>query len=463
MVVQKIKDLAAIAFYKRLCKKNNQLSYSYWDMAINGRNHLVVGGCDCIELADIYGTPLHLVNLEQLKKNYDGFLYCFKQIYPNTEVFYSYKTNPVPKILKILHKFGAGAEVISHFELWLALKLGVPSEKIIYNGPCKTEESLNVAIANRIKLINIDGMGEIEIIDRLAKRYGHKQQVGVRVITSVGWGSQFGLSIKTGAAFRSFEHLAKLQNVIPCGLHIHLGTGIKNIRTYLQAIKEVLDLSVLLKSKLRIPIKYFDFGGGFPVPTVKKYSDLDRRLLLNNLPAKPPSASNSLSMSEFGAEIIKLFKKYYPSEVSDLPTIIFEPGRAITSASQTLLLKVVAIKPGENGLKNVIVDGGKNIAIPTSWEYHEVFAASKMNAPLNGYYRIFGPLCHPDDILFPAKSLPKLEPGDILAVMDAGAYFIPNQRNFSFPRPAVVLVEDGHHELIRERESFENIVALDRL
>jgi diaminopimelate decarboxylase len=463
MVVQKIKDLAAIAFYKRLCKKNSQLSCGHWDMAINGRDHLVIGGCDCTELTHIYGTPLHLVSLERLKKNYESFLYCFKQAYPDTEVFYSYKTNPVPKVLKILNEFGAGAEVISHFELWLALKLGVPSEKIIYNGPCKTEESLDMAIANRIKLINIDGMGEIEIIDRLAKRYGHKQQVGVRVITSVGWGSQFGLSIKTGAAFRAFERLAKLQNVIPCGLHIHLGTGIKNIRTYLQAIKEVLDLSIFIRKKLGINIKYFDFGGGFGVPTVQKYSDLDYRVLANNLPARSPNASSSPSLSEYGIAIIELFKKYYPSGLNDLPTLIFEPGRAITSSSQSLLLKVITIKPAENGLKNIIVDGGKNIAIPTSWEYHEVFAASKMNAPLNGYYRIFGPLCHPDDILFPAKSLPKLEPGDILAVMDAGAYFIPNQRNFSFPRPAVVLVEDGRHELIRERESFENIVALDRL
>lgn len=434
-----------------------------WGTASGPDGHLTIQGCDTVALTKKYGTPLYVVDKRKLEKDYLNFYSSFHSLYPHIEISYSYKTNPLPGVIKILHQLGAGAEVISHFELWLALRLGVPPEKIIYNGPCKTEDSLDVAVSNKIKLINIDGMAEIETIDRLARQHGHRQQVGVRVVTSVGWASQFGFSIKNGDALDAFQRLIKLDNVIPCGLHVHLGTGIKNVGTYLRAIREVLDLSQFLRRELGITIRYFDFGGGFGVPTVKHYSGLDNRLFAKNLPAIPPDVKAAESISDYASSIIELFREYYPAELDEHPTIIFEPGRAITSSAQSLLLKVIAIKPGGNGVRNMIVDGGKNIAIPTSWEYHEVFAASKVNSPSTNLYQIFGPLCHPADILFPVKRLPELAPGDILAIMDAGAYFVPNQRNFSFPRPSVVLVGNGSHKIIRERESFENIIALDKL
>lgn len=434
-----------------------------WGTALGQSGHLTIQDCDTVALTKEHGTPLYVIDRKRLEKDYLNFYRSFSSLYPHIEVSYSYKTNPLPGVIEILHELGAGAEVISHFELWLAIKLGVPPEKIIFNGPCKTEESLKIAVFHRIKLINIDGVAEIETIDRLARQYGHEQQVGIRVVTSVGWSSQFGFNIKNGAAFDAFQRLAGHDSLIPCALHFHLGTGIKDVATYLQAIKEVLDFSKVLMKRLGITIKYFDFGGGFGVPTVKHYSGLDYRLFGRNLPALPPDISNSPVLSDYSSAITRLFRKYYPETNDEQPTIIFEPGRAVTSSAQSLLLKVVAIKSGESGVTNVIVDGGKNIAIPTSWEYHEIFVASKIKTPPTRLYRIFGPLCHPSDVLFPVKKLPELEPGDILAIMDAGAYFVPNQRNFSFPRPSVVMVENGRHKVIRERESFENIIALDKL
>jgi diaminopimelate decarboxylase len=145
------------------------------------------------------------------------------------------------------------------------------------------------------------------------------------------------------------------------------------------------------------------------------------------------------------------------------PTIIFEPGRAITSSAQVLLLEVLAVKKGVDKVDAVILNGGKNITMPLGYEYREIFAASKMMEPLDRYYNLFGPLCHPGDVLFRCKMLPKLEPGDILAVMDAGAYFVPNQMNFSNPRPAAVMVDSGREELIRKHESFDDMVARDVL
>ena len=106
--------------------------------------------------------------------------------------------------------------------------------------------------------------------------------------------------------------------------------------------------------------------------------------------------------------------------------------------------------------------GGKNLALPTGYEYHEILPASRMDEPLDGNVDFYGPLCHPGDVLFVEKPFPLVEPGDLVAVMDAGAYFVPNQMNFSNPRPAAVIVRDGKSRLIRSRESFEDIVRLDQ-
>ncbi len=456
--------LQGIHFFGReiIRHQDRQSAPSAWDMAWNSKGHLTVQGCDLIKLAEEFGTPLHVVDRARLEKDYHGFLKSFRAHYPHVEIGYSYKTNPLPGVLKELHHLGAMAEVISHFELWLAFILGVPPSRIIFNGPGKTEEGLRLAVSRNIHVINIDGSREIDVIDRLAREQGRVQTVGIRVVTSVGWSDQFGMSIRSGGAMEAVERICKASNLHFQCLHIHLGTGIKNVRIYLQAIREVMDFSVLVERRLGIRTHYFDFGGGFGVPTVAPFSQLDNRLLANKFPAWTPGTSASPGLEEYGRAIGGLFRQYHSADQSDPPTILFEPGRAVTSSAQSLLLRVIAIKPGDGGVDNVILDGGRNIVMPPLWEHHGVFVGSKVNSPPERYYNLYGPLCHPGDLLFRARWLPKLEIGDVIAILDAGAYFIPNQMNFSNPRPAVVMVDGGLARLIRERESFQNIVALDR-
>jgi len=422
-----------------------------------------VQGCDCVRLAEQYGTPLHVVDKNRLKKNYFSFYNSFRECYSHIEIGYSYKTNPIPGVLKLLHDFGASAEVVSPNELHLALKLGVHPENIIYNGPGKTEEGLMMAISNKVKLINIDSHEEINLINRLAKQHNHKQQVGIRVVTSVGWKTKFGFNIESGDAFKAFKSLSDLENVVPCGLHLHLSTGIGNPNTYLKAIKEALDLSILIRKELDIHLKYFDFGGGFDnITTVRSYSNSERKLFENYFPVQEPRVRPVPSLDEYSKPITELFTEYYGPELDSSPTIIFEPGRAITSSAQFLLLKVLAIKPARNGIKDVILDGGKNVAPPLDWECHTVFNASRIQTPPDAYYSLFGPLCTPYDVIYHIKKLPSLGLGDILAIMDTGAYFTSMQSNFcSFPKSAAVLIQDGHHQLIRRKESFEDLMAKD--
>lgn len=448
-------ELKRVKLNQRQCN----LAPELWDLSAVDGHLMVQGECDAVNLARAYGTPLHVVDRQRLHKNYSSFRDSFGALYPHVEVAYSYKTNPLPGVLKTLHEFGASAEVISHFELWLALKLKVAPEKIIFNGPAKTRDALELAVGHDIKLINIDNLGEIDAIEAIARHHGRTQQVGIRVVASVGWSGQFGLSIRSGAAFSAFEKLKTCAHLKPCGLHIHLGTGIKEIGVYLRAIKDVLEFAARLKRDLGVRIRYFDFGGGFGVPTVRSYSQLDTKLILNHFPPQVMNAQTHPPLSNYASSIVELITQYYKRD--DAPTIIFEPGRAITSSAQFLLLKVIAMKQDHRGVATAIVDGGKNLALPTGYEYHEVFVASKMAQPCDFQYNVYGPLCHPAELLFPLKRLPSLEIGDIIAVMDAGAYFVPNQMNFSNPRAAAVMVENGRSLLIRARESFENVVALD--
>lgn len=447
---------------RRLYGGQRSIPLHHWNISASNEGHLIVGGCDAVELVQRYGTPLHVVDEAMLVRTFSAFKEAFLRRYPRVEIGYSYKTNPLPGVLTALHRAGASAEVISHFELWLALKLGMPGERIIFNGPAKTPEALALAVSNKVKLINIDNLDEPQAIHRLAESHGCRQPVGVRVVPSVGWAGQFGLNIRSGAALAAFRRIAGFDRLIPCGIHMHLGTGIKSVDIYLTAVKEALEFAKSIEKQFGMRMAFLDFGGGFGVPTVKHYSVNDVRLMANGFPPTVLDVSAHPPPDAFAVAVGDLVSRYYPSAEAEQPTIILEPGRAITSSAQMLLLRVLAVKIRHGDNDAVITDGGKNIALPTHYELHELVPASKFGRSPTRSYDVFGPLCHPGDLLFQSIALPTLEPGDLLAIMDAGAYFIPNQTNFSNPRPAAVMVREGRAEVIRERETFEHVVARDR-
>lgn len=446
---------------RRLYGGQRSIPLHHWGVSANDDGHLIMGGCDAVDLAQRYGTPLHVVDEASLVRTFMAFREAFLRRYPRVEIGYSYKTNPLPGVLAALHRAGASAEVISHFELWLALRLGMPGERIIFNGPAKTQEALALAVSNKVKLINIDNLDEPQAIHRLAEAHSRRQQVGVRVVPSVGWAGQFGINIRSGAALAAFRRIGEFDCLIPCGIHMHLGTGIKSVDIYVTAVKEVLEFAKSVERQLGMRMAFLDFGGGFGVPTVKPYSMNDVRLMANGFPSTVLDVDAHPPVDAFALAVGDLVSRYYPPAEGDQPTIILEPGRAITSSAQTLLLRVLAVKPRSSENDAVITDGGKNIALPTHYEHHELLAASRLGRPPTRTYDLYGPLCHPGDMLFRSIALPPLEPGDLLAIMDAGAYFIPNQTNFSNPRPAAVMVGQGRADVIRERESFEHVVARD--
>lgn len=465
LLISLIKKLLAsfVRFNVRLeGHRQRRLDYLMWGLETNENGYLMVGGCNSAELAREYGTPLHVVDRNRLIANYYSFNESFKAFTTNVEVFYSYKTNTIPGVLRVLHQQGAGAEVVSPYELWLALTLGVTPDRIIYNGICKPDEALRTAIAKEIKLINIDSFGEIQRIEKISEELGKSPRVGLRVHTGVGGTDQFGFRIESGEAFQGFKQCARAKHLKVCGMHTHLGSGLKDVYKYVAAIKIMLRLAKDIKEKLGIDIEYFDLGGGFGVPTVRSFGTLEYMFYwtLGRFP-KAPKAEDCPPISRFAKHIVDHLNEGCTMYNLKNPILHLEPGRAITSNAQILLIEVGEIKHKHDKIKTVIVNGSRNIAYPVIWEYHEVFLANKMSERNEEIYRIAGPACYKEDLLYSYKKLPRLEEGDILAVMDAGAYFILFSQDFNIPQPPVVIVSNGKHGLIRQRESYQYMVELN--
>ena len=298
---------------RRRLQQENGIEPAAWGATVNDAGNLSVDGVDLAELADEYGTPLHVVSHSRLLADYARFEKSFTSLYPKTAIGYSYKTNPLPGVIKALHGAGALAEVISHFELWLAIELGVPAERIVFNGPGKTRDAIELAVHHGIGMINIDGISEIDEIARAARSAGRKQSVGIRIVTSVGWSAQFGLSVSSGNALEAFRRILRHDCLKPTGLHFHLGTGIRDVAIYLKAVREMLEFARTLRSELGIHITQLDLGGGFGVPTVRPLTQWDRRLILNGRPPGPVDVAAAARPEDYA-------RRHYRSGTELLPS-----------------------------------------------------------------------------------------------------------------------------------------------
>ncbi|UCG88841.1 MAG: hypothetical protein JSW71_10015 [Gemmatimonadota bacterium] len=437
---------------------------SLWDCVVNSKGHLEMDGCDLVSVAREHGTPIHVVSKRSLSANCDEAQRSLSRSLREVEVFYSYKTNCVPGVLEIIHGHGIGAEVISPYELWVALKLGVPGEKIIYNGPHKTKDSLTTAIRNDAKLINLDSLTDIRNAADVCRAHGLTANVGVRLCPSYGWSAQFGLSMRNEEANSGLRLIKENGECLRLkGFHVHLGSQITDMSLFRKALAEVLAFVQETPEGTRKDLQYLDVGGGFGVPMVREIGGIERRLsAIGRRPFRAPDPDQCPGFDEFGTAIAETLEQYTDLFKGGGPTVIVEPGRAITSNTQVLLLGVRVVK--QRKIPIAILDGGKmNITFPTSFEYHQILAASRMRESADNSYKLVGRTCTPSDLLYENARLPTVEEGDIIAVMDAGAYFTSFSNDFAFPRPPIILLDNGATSVLRRRETFEDVAARDSL
>jgi len=424
----------------------------------NYRNgELFCEGVPAERIAREVGTPAYVYSKATFVHHYRQIAEAFAALKPT--VCYSIKSCGNINICRVLANEGCGFDVTSGGELFRALAAGGDPKKMIYAGVGKTDEEIAEAINVGIAAFNLESEEEIENVDRVAASIGKKAIGAIRINPDVDPGAKTHAKTTTGKketkfgvdierAERVFEQYRGLENLRIGGVHIHIGSPIYEVQPYVDAVKKMTALIDRLTERGH-RIEWFDVGGGFGV----NYERPDQ----------------ALPVTEHAKALVPLLK--------DKPyRIAFEPGRYIAGNAGILLTRVLYRKTGGEK-KFVIVDAGMNDLIrPTLYEsYHHIWPVkpdaanqppdrSRAFEPRGGeVVDVVGPICESGDYLAKGRPLPATKRGDLLAVFTAGAYGFAMSSNYNNrPRAPEVLVDGEQYRVIRKRETYDDLVALER-
>ncbi len=459
-------------------KHNNRSSLNMkpneWGLSVNDEGMLQINDYNIVNLAGIYGTPLHIVNLPRLVQTGKTFINEIEKIYPGkTSVHFAFKSNSVPGVVQAIKESGLKAEVMTDYELELALKLGYKGEDIIVNGPCKTWRFLKRSLQAKVRFIVVDSITELAELNQLCHESQITSDVLLRVnpdyiprgmnsgtATASRKGCAFGLDLKSGEVDKAIENLDGLKSVNFHGFHMNIGTGIRDPKDYYKAIEILFPLFKRTIDR-GFNIQCLDVGGGFASFTTREFNTIEL-LLQQGLKFSPAGIpiNDRKEFSDFGHEISKAILEFF--SVDDCPELLLEPGRCIVSPNQFLVLTVYRIKERDGVGRWLITDGGLGTnSLPTYYEYHEVFLCNEVNRLSSGHASIIGPCCFAADTVYKNKPMPHIFPGEKIAIMDTGAYFTALESSFGFPRPAIAGVSHEGHLLMRHRENFSEMVQRD--
>ncbi len=432
---------------------------------------------DYSSLARKYGTPLYVYDFNEIQKNFIALKEAFAA--RKSLVCFAIKASSNLSILKFLSDLGSGFDCVSIGELRRALYIGAKSYKIIFSGVGKQDSELEFALQSDILLINLESEAEMLRLERIAQKLNKPARISIRVNPNVDAKThpyistglnenKFGVSIETARKMYIYAKKSKFLN--PVGIHFHIGSQLTDIAPICDAAKIVSDLLRELRA-IEIDIKFFDVGGGIGI----RYED-EKQIVLYDY-------AQGILKSLSGLDV----------------TIVCEPGRFITGAAGVFLTRVLYEKQN-CGKRFVIVDGAMNDLIrPSLYGAHhaiEIVSASEginldeagdsevnlggrgadqtsssgadekissVNLSEASLCDVVGPICESGDFLAKGVSLPSLQSGDLLAIKSAGAYGFSMSSNYNTRcRAAEVAVYDGQDRLIRKRESFDELIALEK-
>jgi diaminopimelate decarboxylase len=432
---------------------NPRLAVFSQTAGVNDRDHLVLGGCDALDLVKEYGTPLFVYDEADMRSRCREYKAEFGKRYPNVTISYSPKAFTAKAMLKLVAEEGLDLDIVTGGEMEIARACGFPMERVHFPGNNKSAEEMAAAIKYGLGHIIVDNLPEL---DMLIKMTG-KKKVKILLRLNPGVDPHTHKYNTTGIADSKFglprtswdEAVAKAlaaPNLEVDGFHFHLGSGLFDVQPYLSAFDVVLAYAAGVKKKHRYEMRTISIGGGIGV----QYT-LDK--------APPP-------FSDFPEKITGYLKQKCAELKFTLPRLILEPGRSIVARAGMSLYTVGVIKEIPGIRTYVSVDGGisDNIryAMYGEWARQEALLANRVSAENTDKYTVYGKLCESGDVLMENAMLPRLQPGDILAMAGSGAYAVPMQSNYnSMPRPAIIFVMDGKARLIRRRETIEDLLARD--
>ena len=413
-------------------------------------NNLTCEDIPLKELAEEYGTPLYVYSKNQITENYRSLRGAMGET--NHLVCYALKANANHSILKILAADGAGADVVSAGELYLALNAGFTQDKIVFAGVGKREDEIEYALKQDIFCFNVESIAELHTISRVALRMGKKARIALRInpdidaqshpyITTGLQSSKFG--IEASKAFEVFQYAVSLSSLELVGIHTHIGSQITKVEPFITTANYVVGLIEKLRSA-GINLTHIDFGGGFGV----QYTN---DIVHEALP-KEETPDNSIPTPE------DFLKAVLPILQSSGCSLWIEPGRSIVANAGVLVTQVISIK--ENSVKKfVIVDSGMNDLLrPSLYQaYHQIVPVS-IDTYEHEKVDIVGPICESTDFFARDRMLAKTNTGEYLAVLTTGAYgFVLSSNYNGRPRPAEILVNGDRVRVIRPRQTMEEL------
>lgn len=397
------------------------------------------------ELLKKYGSPLFVISEKTIRTTYKQATRAFKNRYPKVQFAWSYKTNYLNAVCNVFHQEGSWAEVVSGFEYQKALKNGVPGNKIIFNGPDKTEAELRLAIENN-SLIHIDHLDELYLIRELSEEIKQRPRVSIRVNMDTGiypmW-DRFGFNYENGAAWDAINKIMLNDKMDLTGLHCHIGTFMLAPSAYGIAARKLSELALAIKKKYKKDIQYLDLGGGFASRNTLKGSYL-----------QGPDISPSFEQFAEAITTAILNAGFLENE---LPLLILETGRALIDDAGYLLGTVISNKRLADGRRATIMDFGVNILFTSFWYNHKISPAQDFSTYTEDCV-LYGPLCMNIDVVRENVTLPPLQRNDHVVVHTVGAYNMTQWMQFIALRPAIVMIDQNETaHIIRKRETLNSI------
>ncbi len=404
-----------------------------------------IDGVPVADLIERFGSPLFVFSEHRMRQKYREAFRAFTIRYPKVQFAWSYKTNYLDAVCRIFHQEGAWAEVVSEMEYEMARRLGIPGDKILFNGPYKPEAALRNAFAEGAH-VHIDHYDELYMAEKIAKETGEKYKVSIRVNMDTGiyprW-DRFGFNYDSGEALDAARRIHAGGSLLIDGLHCHIGTFVLEPNAYGEAARKLCDLAKALKRDTGVSIRSLDFGGGFASPSTlhEQYA---------------PGIDSSPPLDDY-AEAITSALLDAGFDANAMPTLILETGRALVDEAGYMLTRVVGNKRLANGARALVIDAGVNLLFTSNWYRHDILPVIDRGGMLEETV-VYGPLCMNIDVVRPSVLLPPLDPGDALVIRPVGAYNVTQWMQFIRLRPPVVLIgKDGEIDVIRQAETIDNI------
>lgn len=401
------------------------------------------------ELLSEYGSPLFIISEKTIRKTFAEAKRAFETRYPKVQFAWSYKTNYLNAVCNVFHSEGSWAEVVSRFEYDKAIENGIEGNKIIFNGPEKTEEDLDVAVENG-SLIHIDHFDELYMLIDISSRHKKRPKVAIRVNMDTGvypmW-DRFGFNFENGEAWEAINRIMMSNKLDLVGLHTHIGTFMMTASAYAIAASKLAELGVGIKKKYNHNLNYIDMGGGFASKNTLKGSYL---LGIDTSPTFDDYAE-AITTSLINSQL----------DPEHMPMLILETGRALIDDAGSLAGTVIANKKLSDGRHATIADFGVNLLFTSFWYEHKITPSQEFTQH-SETTSLYGPLCMNIDQIRESVYLPALKKGDNLVVSRIGAYNMTQWMQFITLRPKVVMIDTkGKVHIIRQNETNKDIVNLE--